>query len=42
VGDAIGELAAGARVRRVGTTPLGDLVVLPSGRAAVLGGAADG
>lgn len=42
VGDAIGELAAGARVRRVGKTPLGDLVVLPSGRAAVLGGAADG
>lgn len=40
VGDAIGELAAGARVRRVGTTPLGDLVVLPSGRAAVLGGGA--
>jgi murein DD-endopeptidase MepM/ murein hydrolase activator NlpD len=36
VGDAFGELAAGARVTPIGDTSRGPLVLLPSGRAAVL------
>ncbi|NBF40607.1 MAG: peptidoglycan DD-metalloendopeptidase family protein [Spirochaetes bacterium] len=36
VGDAFGELEAGARVTTVGETTRGSLVLLPSGRAAIL------